>query len=66
MHTTISKALAHDLRSPSPFAAQLYDKISDYLKLRNDITVMQQAELTSVKTLVDLGCNVYCLSLIHI
>lgn len=39
---------------------QVYDRISDYLKLRNDITILRENELTSVKTLVDLGCNIYC------
>eukprot|EP00124_Ichthyophonus_hoferi_P000062 Ihof_evm15s2 gene=Ihof_evmTU15s2 len=38
---------------------KIYDKVSLYYKLRNDITVMKDAELKELTTKVDLGCNVY-------
>ncbi|KAJ1654769.1 hypothetical protein IWQ61_005361 [Dispira simplex] len=51
LHPTLSQVLAdRDV---------IYDRIAEFLKLRNNLEVLDKQPVTSLKTQVDLGANFY-------
>ena len=38
---------------------RLYERISHCMELRNNMTMLQDQNRSSLKTMVDLGCNFY-------
>ncbi|XP_013855059.1 protein UXT [Austrofundulus limnaeus] len=57
--TFISDVLKKDLQKVLEQRDQVYEKISQYLQLKNTIQSLQEAESQQLKTEVDLGCNFF-------
>ncbi|XP_061591682.1 protein UXT [Cololabis saira] len=57
--TFISDVLHRDLQKVLEQRDQVYEKISQYLQLKNTIQSLQEAGSQKLKTDVDLGCNFY-------
>ncbi|KAG9270038.1 protein UXT [Astyanax mexicanus] len=55
----ISDVLKRDLQTVLEQRDGVYDKISQYLQLKNTIKSIQEADSKELKTDVDLGCNFY-------
>nr|AFK11534.1 protein UXT [Callorhinchus milii] len=55
----VSDVLYRDLRKVVEQRDVVYEKISQYLQLKNVIESLQESEQQSLKTEVDLGCNFY-------
>lgn len=57
--TFINEVLKRDLQKVVEQRDQVYEKISQYLQLKNTIQSLQEAGSQQLKTDVDLGCNFY-------
>ncbi|KAM6925134.1 protein UXT [Xenentodon cancila] len=57
--TFVSDVLHSDLRKVLEQRDQVYEKISQYLQLKNTLQNLQEAGSQKMKTDVDLGCNFY-------
>uniref|UniRef100_A0A1A8GEZ8 Protein UXT n=1 Tax=Nothobranchius korthausae TaxID=1143690 RepID=A0A1A8GEZ8_9TELE len=57
--TFINEVLKRDLQKVLEQRDQVYEKISQYLQLKNTIQSLQEAESQQLKTDVDLGCSFY-------
>lgn len=57
--TFINEVLRRDLQKVLEQRDSVYDKISQYLQLKNTIRSVQEAGAQQLKTDVDLGCNFY-------
>ncbi|XP_023141590.2 protein UXT [Amphiprion ocellaris] len=55
----INEVLKRDLQKVLEQRDVVYEKISQYLQLKNTIQSLQEAESLRLKTDVDLGCNFY-------
>ncbi|XP_069033873.1 protein UXT [Embiotoca jacksoni] len=55
----ISEVLQKDLQKVIEQRDLVYEKISQYLQLKNTIQSLKEAESPRLKTDVDLGCNFY-------
>lgn len=55
----INEVLKRDLQKVLEQRDVVYQKISEYLQLKNTIQSLQEAESRQLKTDVDLGCNFY-------
>ncbi|MED6234242.1 hypothetical protein ATANTOWER_025222 [Ataeniobius toweri] len=55
----INDVLRRDLRKVLEQRDQVYEKISQYLQLKNTIQSLQEAGSQQLKADVDLGCNFY-------
>jgi prefoldin alpha subunit len=55
----INQKLKVDLQKILNYRDEIYQKISDYLDLRNRIFILQEQKLTKMKTLVNLGSEFY-------
>ncbi|XP_028296899.1 protein UXT-like [Gouania willdenowi] len=55
----VNDVLRRDLRAVMDQRDQVYEKISEYLQLKNTIQSLQEAESGHLKTEVDLGCNFF-------
>lgn len=55
----INSVLRRDLRKVLEQRDQVYEKISQYLQLKNTLQSLQEAGSEHLKTEVDLGCNFY-------
>uniref|UniRef100_A0A3Q1FS24 Protein UXT n=1 Tax=Acanthochromis polyacanthus TaxID=80966 RepID=A0A3Q1FS24_9TELE len=55
----INEVLKRDLQKVLEQRDIVYEKISQYLQLKNTIQSLQEAESQRLKTDVDLGCNFY-------
>lgn len=55
----INEVLKRDLQKVLEQRDVVYEKISQYLQLKNTIQSLQEAESRQLKTDVDLGCNFY-------
>ncbi|KAG9336017.1 hypothetical protein AGOR_G00139120 [Albula goreensis] len=57
--TFINEVLKRDLQSVLEQRDAVYEKISQYLQLKNTIECLQESGSRDLKTEVDLGCNFY-------
>ncbi|XP_029995151.1 protein UXT [Sphaeramia orbicularis] len=57
--TFISDVLRRDLQKVMEQRDSVYEKISQYLQLKNTLQSLQEVETKHLKTEVDLGCNFY-------
>ncbi|XP_055025178.2 protein UXT [Misgurnus anguillicaudatus] len=57
--TFINDVLRRDLQKVLDQRDGVYEKISEYLQLKNTIKSLQEADSKELKTDVDLGCNFY-------
>ncbi|XP_017259955.1 protein UXT isoform X2 [Kryptolebias marmoratus] len=57
--TFISEVLKRDLQKVLEQRDQVYEKISQYLQLKNTIQSLQEAESQQLKANIDLGCNFF-------
>ncbi|XP_074644728.1 protein UXT-like [Tubulanus polymorphus] len=55
----LNNVLQVDLKKVLETRDALYEKISTYLELKNTIEMIKEADTSSIKTKVDLGCNFY-------
>ncbi|KAI9092718.1 Prefoldin subunit-domain-containing protein [Phlyctochytrium arcticum] len=55
----VNTRLRPDLQSLLDKRDKVYETISDYLKLRNQIDLLQTQNLTSLKTRMDVGCEFF-------
>ncbi|XP_041858933.1 protein UXT isoform X2 [Melanotaenia boesemani] len=55
----LDEVLRRDLQKVMEQRDQVYEKISQYLQLKNTIQSLQEAGSQQLKTDVDLGCNFY-------
>ncbi|RUP48159.1 UXT-like protein [Jimgerdemannia flammicorona] len=55
----VNDKLKVDLQKTLEARDKLYDTISEYLKLKSQIEVIQENNLKEMKTMVDLGSNFY-------
>ncbi|XP_008291284.1 protein UXT [Stegastes partitus] len=55
----INEVLKRDLQKVLEQRDGVYEKISQYLQLKNTVQSLQEAESQQLKTDVDLGCNFY-------
>ncbi|XP_026188570.1 protein UXT [Mastacembelus armatus] len=55
----INEVLRRDLRNVLEQRDAVYEKISQYLQLKNTIQSLQESDSEQLKTDVDLGCNFY-------
>uniref|UniRef100_A0A8C6TE40 Ubiquitously-expressed, prefoldin-like chaperone n=1 Tax=Neogobius melanostomus TaxID=47308 RepID=A0A8C6TE40_9GOBI len=55
----INEVLRRDLQKVLDQRDSVYEKISQYLQLKNTLQSLQEAGSKSLKTEVDLGCNFY-------
>ncbi|XP_068194551.1 protein UXT [Antennarius striatus] len=55
----ITDVLKRDLQKVSEQRDSIYEKISQYLQLKNTIKSLQESGSQRLKTEVDLGCNFY-------
>ncbi|CAJ1085653.1 protein UXT [Xyrichtys novacula] len=55
----INEVLRRDLQKVLEQRDSVYEKISQYLQLKNTIQTLQESGLQQLKTEVDLGCNFY-------
>lgn len=57
--TFISDVLKRDLEKVLEQRDGVYEKISQYLQLKNTIESLQESNTKELKTEIDLGCNFY-------
>ncbi|XP_023691602.1 protein UXT [Paramormyrops kingsleyae] len=57
--TFINEVLKRDLQKVLEQRDDVYEKIAQYLQLKNTIESLQEAGSKELKTEVDLGCNFY-------
>ncbi|XP_048872691.1 protein UXT [Brienomyrus brachyistius] len=57
--TFINEVLKRDLQKVLEQRDEVYEKIAQYLQLKNTIESLQEAGSKELKTEVDLGCNFY-------
>lgn len=57
--TFINDVLRRDLQKVMEQRDSVYEKISQYLQLKNTLQSLQEVETKHLKTEVDLGCNFY-------
>ncbi|XP_039629894.1 protein UXT isoform X1 [Polypterus senegalus] len=55
----VNEVLKRDLKKLLEQRDEVYEKISQYLQLKNVIVSLQESESKEIKTDVDLGCNFY-------
>ncbi|XP_074538468.1 protein UXT [Halichoeres trimaculatus] len=55
----INEVLKRDLQKVLEHRDSVYEKISQYLQLKNTIQTLQESGSQQLKTEVDLGCNFY-------
>ncbi|KAJ1911373.1 hypothetical protein IWQ60_004576 [Tieghemiomyces parasiticus] len=55
----VTDQLQPDLATVLADRDAVYERIAEYLKLRNNIEILDRQQLTSLKTQVDLGSNFY-------
>ncbi|TDG95828.1 hypothetical protein EPR50_G00244860 [Perca flavescens] len=55
----INEVLKRDLQKVMEQRDSVYEKISQYLQLKNTIQSLQESGLQQLKTDVDLGCNFF-------
>ncbi|KNC81571.1 prefoldin, alpha subunit [Sphaeroforma arctica JP610] len=56
----IDKQLREDLRKLLVERDKVYEQMSDHYKLRNSIETIKESRQIELKTLVDIGQNIYC------
>eukprot|EP01134_Creolimax_fragrantissima_P003045 CFRG3045T1 len=56
----IDKQLKADLIKLLEERDAVYEQMSDHYKLRNSIETVRESRQVELKSLVDVGCNVYC------
>ncbi|KAI8913908.1 hypothetical protein DFJ77DRAFT_431465 [Powellomyces hirtus] len=57
--TFVNERLRPDLQKALEARDKVYDIISEYLKLRNQIELLQAEKLTELKTMMDVGCEFF-------
>ncbi|KAJ3171799.1 hypothetical protein HDU87_008267 [Geranomyces variabilis] len=57
--TFVNDRLRPDLQRSLDARDKVYDTISEYLKLRNQIELLQSPKLTELKTMMDVGCEFF-------
>ncbi|KAI8590346.1 hypothetical protein BDZ88DRAFT_394731 [Geranomyces variabilis] len=55
----VNDRLRPDLQRSLDARDKVYDTISEYLKLRNQIELLQSQKLTELKTMMDVGCEFF-------
>ncbi|KAJ3172492.1 hypothetical protein HDU88_005820 [Geranomyces variabilis] len=55
----VNDRLRPDLQQSLDARDKVYDTISEYLKLRNQIELLQSQKLTELKTMMDVGCEFF-------
>ncbi|ORX91811.1 Prefoldin alpha-like protein [Basidiobolus meristosporus CBS 931.73] len=55
----VNERLKVDLKDTLDLRDQVYDKMSDYLKLRSQVETLKDNNVKEMKTMVDLGSNFY-------
>ncbi|KAI8824843.1 uncharacterized protein EV422DRAFT_583745 [Fimicolochytrium jonesii] len=55
----VNDRLRVDLQNTLDARDKVYETISEYLKLRNQIELLQTQNLTSLKTMMDVGCEFF-------
>lgn len=58
--TLLNDVLRERLRKSIEARQKVYEEISEYAQLQSQIEQIQEDNLTSLHTQVDLGCNFYC------
>ncbi|KAJ3020717.1 hypothetical protein HKX48_000316 [Thoreauomyces humboldtii] len=55
----VNDRLRVDLQSTLDTRDKVYEDISEYLKLRNQLQLLREQKLTELKTLMDVGCEFF-------
>mmetsp|Transcript_8165 Transcript_8165/g.16404 ORF Transcript_8165/g.16404 Transcript_8165/m.16404 type:complete len:141 (+) Transcript_8165:101-523(+) len=59
LEAIVNERLKVELEGVQDERDRVYEKISHCLELRNNMTMLQEQNRRSLKTMVDLGCNFY-------
>ena len=59
LEALVNERLKVELEEVQDERDQLYERISQCMELKNNMTMLQDQNRSSLKTMVDLGCNFY-------
>ena len=59
LEALINEQLKSELQRVQDERDQLYERISDCMELRNNMSMLQDEHHVSLKTMVDVGCDFY-------
>jgi prefoldin subunit 5 len=59
LEALVNERLRVELEQVQDERDRLYERISHCMELRNNMTMLQDQKRSSLKTMVDLGCNFY-------
>lgn len=59
LEALVNERLRVELEQVQDERDRLYERISHCMELKNNMTMLQDQKRSSLKTMVDLGCNFY-------